>query len=158
MGAFDLADDDAALFDHLQDAGLNNQARHPGISTASAGGDALSGLVSAARFPSGAELKRAGRGRWTWDRREARLVLPSVVSDHDERFRGVGAESSGSVQAADAAQASRQCVSLHESAAQEWAAFGPSSRKRHFMTRTPDAIARAQAFAIVTGHASVMTP
>jgi len=94
MGAFDLADDGAALFDHRQGASLNNPAWHPGISTAFGGGNALSGMVWTARFPSGLELELeragAGVGRWAWGRGEARLVPPSVVSDNDERFRFAG--------------------------------------------------------------------
>lgn len=35
---------------------------------------------------------------------------------------------------------------------------GAPSLNRHFMTRTPEAMTRAQALAIVTGHASVITP
>ena len=38
------------------------------------------------------------------------------------------------------------------------AALRPLSLKRHFMKSTPDAITKAQAFAIVTGQAWVMTP
>lgn len=159
MGAFDFADDGAALFDHLQGASLNNPAWHPGISTAFGGGNALSVMVWTARFPSGLELEleRAGAGRWAWGRGEARLVLPRWFWTMTNAS-GSPVGSSGSVQGVATAQRAQLCVSLHEEAAQEGAFFGPSSRKRHFMNRTPDAIAKAQAFAIVTGHASVMTP